>query len=72
MAEEKKNARVELVIDEEREAYAAEERAYNDKMDQLARESGFFVDCDEEVFPLNDDGSAKQDKGEKSDDIKVF
>jgi hypothetical protein len=60
------------LVDEAYEAFRAEEQKYQDGLDKLARESGFFVDCDEEIFPLNDDGSAKKDKGEKSDDLKIF
>ena len=58
--------------DERYEEYRANEQAYQEQLSESLRNSGFFVDCDEEIFPLNDDGSAKKDKGEKSDDLKIF
>ena len=41
------------------EAWVAAERRYQDSFSELARNSDYFVQCDEETFPLNDDGSER-------------
>ena len=60
------------VFDKAYSAFQEEETAHYDKLAELARNSGFYVECDEDMTPLNDDGSAKKEKGEKSGDLKVF
>lgn len=60
------------LADKDYEAYKQEETAYYNQLDELARNSGWYVECDEEIFPLNDDGSAKKDKGKKSGDLEIF
>lgn len=40
-------------------SFDEQEERHQQKLSELARNSPFFVNCDEDVFELNDDGSAR-------------
>jgi hypothetical protein len=44
------------------DAWQQEEINHQSKMSEAARNSPFFVQCDEEIFELNDDGSTRVHK----------
>lgn len=41
------------------ESFDEEQARHQAKLNELARNSPYFVQCDEETFPLNDDGSER-------------
>ena len=46
------------------DAWLEEEANHQRKLNEAARNSPFFVNCDEEIFELNDDGSTRVHKSE--------
>jgi hypothetical protein len=48
-------------------SFDEQEARHQDKLSELARNSPFFVNCDEELFELNDDGSVRVHKQEKQE-----